>query len=230
VSGERQAGFVVAATGLRAEALIAARSEGVRAVAGGGDAAQLAQAIEQALAEGGYALISFGVCASLKPGLTAGTCLAGREVVHAGTTYAADTAWTARIAKVIGGKEPVIMAGVDHPLTSLAEKRPLHAASGAVAADMESHIVAEIATRNGLPFAVLRVVADPAARDIPPAALAAMAADGGVDIAGLLAALRRDPAQLAALARLAGDTARAMAGLFRCHHLLGPRLGFPDLG
>jgi adenosylhomocysteine nucleosidase len=230
VSQERQAGFVVAATGLSAEAYIAARSEGVRAVAGGGDAARLAQSLEQALAEGGHAIISFGICAGLAPGLTAGTCLAGREVVHAGTTYAADPDWTARIAKAIGALEPVTIAGVDRPLTSLAEKRALHAASGAVAADMESQIVAQLAARQGLPFAVLRVVADPATRDIPPAALAAMAADGGVDVPGLIAELGRDPAQLTALMRLAGDTARAMAGLFRCHHLLGARLGFPDFG
>lgn len=227
---ERQTGFVVAATGLRVEARIAARASGVRAVAGGGDAAQLAQSIEQALAEGGKAIISFGICAGLAPGLAAGTCLAGREVVHAGATYAADPGWTARIAKTIGCLEPVTLAGVDRPLTSLAEKRALHAASGAVAADMESHVVAQLATRHGLPFAVLRVVADPATRDIPPAALAAMGADGGIDVPRLLAALGRDPAQLKALMRLAGDTARAMARLFRCHHLLGARLGFPDLG
>lgn len=230
MSGRGQAGFVVAATGLRAEALIAARSACVRAVAGGGDAAQLAQSIEQALAEGGKAIISFGICAGLKLGLTAGTCLAGREVVHGGATYAADPGWTARIAKAIGWAEPVIVAGVDRPLTSLAEKRALHAASGAVAADMENDVVAQIATRQRLPFAVLRVVADPATRDIPPAALAAMGSDGGLDVAGLLAALGRDPAQLIALMRLAGDTARAMAGLFRCHYLLGARLGFADLG
>ncbi len=229
MSARGQAGFVVAATGLRAEARIAARAKGVRAVAGGGDAAQLAHRIEQALAEGGKAIISFGICAGLAPGLSAGLCLAGREVVHAGTTYAADPAWTKRIAKAIGA-EPVTIAGVDRPLTSLSEKRARHAKSSAVAADMESQIVAQLAARHGLPFAVLRVVADPATRDIPSAALAAMGSDGGFDIAGLLAALSRDPAQLTALVRLAGDTARAMAGLFRCHYLLGARLGFPDLG
>jgi adenosylhomocysteine nucleosidase len=222
-------GFVIAATGLRAEARIAGRSARVRAVAGGGDGARLAQLIERSVAEGGRAIISFGIAAGLAPDGAAGACLVGGEVVHAGRSYGADAAWAARLEERLGGTGPVKVAGVDQPLTSVCEKRALHAHSGAVAADMESHIVARLATQHGLPFAVLRVIADPAEQEIPPAALAGMASDGGIDVLGVLGSLVKDPSQLPGLLRLAADTRGAMAELLRCHNLLGPGLGFGDL-
>ncbi|MGZ5916860.1 MAG: phosphorylase family protein [Methyloceanibacter sp.] len=221
-------GFVIAATGLRAEGRIAARSDDVRAVAGGGDGARLAQLIERLIAEGGQAIISFGLAAGLAPS-PPGTCLVGSEVVHAGRAYRADAAWAAHIKRRLGISEPVTIAGVDHPLTSALAKRTLNAETGAVAADMESYIVAQLATRHGLPFAVLRVIADPAERAIPSAALLGMRRDGGIDVLAVLSSLVKRPGQLPALLRLAADTRAAMAGLLRCHDLLGAGLGFRDL-
>jgi hypothetical protein len=95
---------------------------------------------------------------------------------------------------------------------------------------MESHVAARLAAERGLPFAVLRVIADSAAREIPPAALAGMGKDGRIDVLAVLVALRRAPGQLPALVGLAADTRRAMAELFRCHRLVGPGFGFFDLG
>jgi adenosylhomocysteine nucleosidase len=220
--------FVIAVTGLRAEARIAAQSAHVRAVAGGGNRARLERLIERSVAEGGQAIISFGIAAGLTPGLAAGTRLAGSTVIQDDAVYAADPAWTASIKAAIGGTDPITIAGVDHPLTSAAVKRALNAETGAVAADMESHIVARLATRHGLPFAVLRVVADPAERDIPSAALVGLRSDGGIDVRTVLAALLKQPGQLPTLLRLATDTRRAMASLLRCHNLLGAGLGFGD--
>jgi adenosylhomocysteine nucleosidase len=222
-------GFVIAAGGLRAESRIAARADRVRALAGGGDGERLEELIEHSVTAGGRAIISFGVAAGLTPGLAAGACLVGSKVIHERTCYTADPAWTASIKAAIGATYLATIAGVDRPLTSAYEKQALNAASGAVAADMESHIVARLATRHGLPFAVLRVIADPAERDIPPAALAGMRSDGGIDGLAVLASLLKHPGQLLALLRLAADTRRAMAALLRCHDLLGPGLGFRDL-
>src|SRR5258706_2540785 len=58
-------GFVIAATGLVTEARIAARAGRVRAVAGGGDSARLSALIEEAIAEGGRGIISFGIAGGL---------------------------------------------------------------------------------------------------------------------------------------------------------------------
>jgi adenosylhomocysteine nucleosidase len=95
---------------------------------------------------------------------------------------------------------------------------------------MESQIAAELAARHRLPFAALRVIADPVERQLPPAALVGMRQDGEIDLAAVIASLARNPTQLRALMGLAFDTKRAFAALLRCNDLLGPRLGFGDLG
>jgi adenosylhomocysteine nucleosidase len=228
---EKGAGFVIAATGLRTEARIAARSGGVRAVVGGDAAAQrLDRLLRQSIVEGGEALISFGIAAGLAPECSAGACLIGREVVYSGTSYSTDPGWTAGIKERIGGADLVTIAGVDQPLACSSEKRSLYQATGAAAADLESHIVAGVAAELGLPFAVLRVIADPAEREVPLAALAGMRPDGGMEVGAVLVALARSPRQLPALVRLAADAGRALVALHRCSDLLGPRLGFRDLG
>jgi adenosylhomocysteine nucleosidase len=226
---DKGADFVIAATGLRTEARIAARSAGVRAVAGGGDAARLDQLVRELVAQGGEAIVSFGIAAGLAPQRSAGACLIGREVVYGGTACSADPAWTASIKKIIGSADLVRIAGIDRPLTGPSEKEALHQASGAAAADMESHVVARIAAELALPFAVLRVIADPAERALPPAALAGLRMDGGIDVGAVVASLAKSPRQLPGLIRLANEAGRARATLLRCSDLLGPRLSFRDL-
>jgi hopanoid-associated phosphorylase len=228
VSG-KGSGFVIAASGLRAEARIAARSGGVRAVAGVNDTARLDDLARQWAAQGGEAIISFGIAAGLVPQYSAGACLIGREVVFGGASYSADPAWTASIKKLVGSADVVRIAGVDRPLAHPSEKQALCMASGAAAADMESHLVARIAAELVLPFAILRVIADPAERELPPAALSGLRADGRLNIGAVLASLAKSPRQLPAVIRLAAEAGRAGAALLRCSDRLGPRLGFRDL-
>jgi adenosylhomocysteine nucleosidase len=226
----RATGFVVVATGLRAEARIVAGSPRVRAIAGGGASDELEDQLWRAIAEGGEALISFGLAAGLAPDLTAGSCIVGREVVHGGMCYSTNLMWASRLKTAIARAEMARIAGVDRSLGGVSEKRALYGESGAAAADMESHIVGRIAAESGLPFAILRVIADPAERQLPPAALVGMRSDGAIDVRAVLVSLAGNPGQLPALMRLAVDTGRARATLLRCHNLLGPGLGFGDFG
>ena len=122
------------------------------------------------------------------------------------------------------------IAGVDAPVTDAADKTALFAATGAAAVDMESAIVARAAQRHRLPFAILRVIADPSHRPLPNAALVAMRADGELDLAAVLGALIRDPRQLPALMRLAVDSSGAFSALVRARALLGADFASVDLG
>jgi adenosylhomocysteine nucleosidase len=122
------------------------------------------------------------------------------------------------------------IAGVDSPLADAAGKSALFATSGSVAVDMESAIVARAAERHGLPFAILRVIADPAHRPLPSSALVAMRADGEVDLAAVLGALVRNPHELPALLRLAVDSREAFSVLARARALLGAEFASVDLG
>jgi hopanoid-associated phosphorylase len=202
----------------------------VRAIAGGGASDELEDQLWRAIAEGGEALISFGLAAGLAPDLTAGSCIVGREVVHGGMCYSTNLMWASRLKTAIARAEMARIAGVDRSLGGVSEKRALHAESGAAAADMESHIVGRIAAESGLPFAILRVIVDPAEHQLPPAALVGMRSDGAIDVRAVLVSLAGNPGQLPALMRLAVDTGRARAALLRCHNLLGPGLGFGDFG
>ena len=61
-----------------------------------------------------------------------------------------------------------MLAGV--PTAGRARRKPsdrLHQKTGAVAVDMESHIVAGVAGKHAIPMAAIRVVTDPAVRACP---------------------------------------------------------------
>jgi adenosylhomocysteine nucleosidase len=123
----------------------------------------------------------------------------------------------------IGARYPSAeIAGSDAPIADGIGKTALFAATGAVAVDMESVVVARAAQRHGLPFAILRVVADPSHRELPSAALVAMRADGEVDVGSVLTTLMRDLSQTPTLMRLALDARRAFSALGHARAILGP--------
>jgi adenosylhomocysteine nucleosidase len=129
------------------------------------------------------------------------------------------------------GRAPPIadIVGVDAPLASAAEKSAVSLVTGAAAVDMESAIVARAAQRHGLPFVVLRVVADPAHRPLPSAALVAMREDGEIDLGAVFGAFVRNPGQLPALVRLGRDSKRAFSTLVHARERLGADFASGDL-
>ena len=64
---------------------------------------------------------------------------------------------------------------------------------------MESLIAGQYALEQRVPFAILRAVADPAERDLPPLALKAVDSDGGIDARAVIGELIRSPGQFAGL-------------------------------
>ncbi|MDQ0470576.1 phosphorylase family protein [Labrys wisconsinensis] len=220
---------VIALCGMRAEARLAG-GPGVLAVCGGGRAELARARLTAALAEGGAAgLVSFGIAGGLDPALAPGTLVLAAWVAGPASRREADSAWLAALAQACPGALVAGVAGRDEAAATAAAKRSLAAASGAAAVDMESHVVAEIAADRGLPFAVIRAVADPAAASLPPAALAGLRPDGRPDIAGVLAALAASPRQLPGLIAAARQAQRALASLGRVRRHLGPGLACPDL-
>jgi hypothetical protein len=78
-------------------------------------------------------------------------------------------------------------------------------------------------------MAAIRVIADPAHRGLPEAALTAIRADGTTDVAAVLRSVMRKPRQLPALVRTALDARAARATLLRGRRLLGPMPAVPPL-
>ncbi|WP_045835306.1 phosphorylase [Hyphomicrobium sp. 99] len=223
-------GGILAATGLRAEARVAQRSGRVKALACGGNEKRLVSLIEETILGGGIrGIISFGIAGGLRPGLPSGTIVVGTSVIANGTTYVADERWSDSLFESLPKAETGAIAASNAVVSRPAEKQDLYMTTGAFAADMESHVVAHLAKQYGLPFAVLRVIADPASQRVPPAAINGLKPDGTPNIPGVLKSLMSQPGQLPDLLRAAAATRRAMQRLFGCHRFLGPGLGFADL-
>jgi adenosylhomocysteine nucleosidase len=219
---------VIAVTGLKAEAWIASGPR-ILALSGCGDVAGLARRLEAALTNEVSAIISFGVAGGLAPGLAAGTKLVARSVVaENGARYYGDPVWSKRLSCALGGAAIADIAGVDLPVGGPAERLALHLNTGALAADTESHVAARAAAAHKLPFAAFRVVADPAHRQLPHAALVAIKPDGSLALGAILVSLVRDPRQVPQLMRTANDARLAFAALFRGRKMLAQPLGFTD--
>jgi adenosylhomocysteine nucleosidase len=201
----------------------------VLALSGIGDALVLERALKAAVAKQASAIISFGVAGGLVPGLAAGSKLVARAIItEDGARYYSDPAWSRRLADALGGATIGDIAGVDAPVAGCAEKRALHSKTGAHAADTESHVAARIAAAYGLPFAAFRVVADPADRQLPHAALVAVKPDGSIALGAIAGSILRDPRQVPQLLRIALDARAAFAALFRGRKVIAGTLGFSD--
>lgn len=197
------------------------------AVAGGGDGARLEAEIEAAhpcIA----GIISIGLGGALVEGLAPGDWVVASRVGETPT----DQAWTNRLLAALPGARLGPIAGSDVMVVDAASKATLHAATGALAVDMESHIAARVAQRHRLPFAAARTISDGADRALPRAAQAGMRPDGAMDIGAVIAQLVRRPWELPALIRTGIEAETAFAALLRGRQLLGPALGGPgpDLG
>lgn len=216
---------VLAVTGMQIEAQTVAGPQ-IAVFAGGGDGRQLARDLHDAAGRDASAIISVGIAGGLAPGLKPGTCLVGRGVIDAsGAYFESDRRWANRLAMILGAPT-VDIAGVDAPVTDPAQKRALHVETGAVAVDMESHIAARVARAHDLPFACLRVVADPAERRLPPAVLVGMRRDGTLALGAVICSILRQPGQLPSLYRTALDARTAFAALLGCRKVIAGALGF----
>ncbi len=198
-------GFV---TGLTAEARLLEKT-GFLVAAGGGWPDGAYRAAERLIGQGAEALVSFGLAGGLAPGAAPGTLLVPHAVAEGAENYPCDRAL---IAFLGGPAGETILAGTDIAAT-VAQKTALYRATRIGAVDLESGSVARAARAHGLPFAVLRAIADPATRTLPPAALVPLTQSGAIDLPRILRSVLANPAQIPALIGLARDAGKARAAL-----------------
>lgn len=141
--------------------------------------------LDQALREGGEAVISFGLCGALDPRLKVGDLVIGEAVTDGDRRYDCDAPWTAALGETLPRSRRGLFWADGEMITGVEEKTRLLETTGAIAADMESHIAARAAQAHGVPFAIVRAVSDSAATAIPPAAKAAFAPDGRIDVSAM---------------------------------------------
>ena len=213
---------ILAVTGLTREAEIAG-TDGVVAVAGGGDALGLARKLE-ALHGDITGVISIGLAGGLSPLLKVGDVVIADQIFFGAEKWRCDNLWRVALAARLPGAHQGALTGSDTILENAASKAALYDATGALAVDMESQVAARFAASRGLKLAGLRIISDDAAHVLPPAALVAMQPDGGIALGKVLWSVVRNPLQIPALIRTGRASGKAFAELLRCRDLCGAGL------
>ncbi len=215
------AASVLIVSGLKREAAILA---GPGRLAICGDASTLRAKLAELTYQPIILVISWGVCGGLDPRLRPGDLILGAEVVSAEGRINTDEAVTSSLAQrlIDAGARVAVerVAGVSSPVSTARAKAELRLATGAAAVDMESLIAGRFALERRTPFAILRAVADPADRDLPPLVLSAVDSDGRIKAAAVLGDLVRSPGQFTGLVAAARDGRAAFRALSRCRGLL----------
>ncbi len=169
-------------------------------------------AADALISDGVDALISFGTCAGLAPGLRHGALIVASEVIGEGVTFAADSALSSTCLAHTNGLivHNGVLASVAEALTGVEQKRALHQSTGALGVDMETLAIARAAGAVGLPWVAIRAVCDPCEVSLPLWMAQTVGEPGWRDA---LAGLVKAPGSLASLIRVAIGFAAARRSL-----------------
>jgi adenosylhomocysteine nucleosidase len=184
-------------------------ADGTLLILSGVGPAAASDAARRLAAAGVGAFLSWGMAGGLDPALAAGTLVVPTEVISPdGIVFTTAPQWRERMTAAIRPARPICSGRLltcAEPLSSLEAKSLAFRRTAAVAVDMESSAIAEVAAGARLPFLAVRAIVDTATDEVPRAALAALnPATGALRIGQLLAALARSPSEVPALLRLGG--------------------------
>ena len=174
--------------------------------------------VRSLLAQRCDALLSFGVCGGLQDDVRVGdVVLASHVVTQDGTSIASDADWLKRLqagTRALPFVRTGVLVGSDVLVPGIEDKRMLGAKWRALCVDMESHIAARAAEKQGVPFMAIRAVVDEVATEIPSTLYNIIDADGSYRWGALLSVAMR-PSHWHAVFSLWRHMARAGASLSR---------------
>ena len=204
---------VLCTSGLAAEARIA-RAAGFQVIVGAGDYHRTALLLDAA-SRRARCFISFGIAGGLAPHLKPGDVILSGEVVGEDRRWCSDPRFAdqlGELAREIGAlRGPVF--GARSILATESDKARAWRDTGALSVDLESAAVAHAAEIAGIPFVVLRTIADPATREMPPAAMIPLSPGGRPSFLRVFADVIRRPQQIRAMFGLARDYRHALEAL-----------------
>lgn len=187
------------------------------------------RAAQELVDAGAKALAVFGVSGALDSSISSGTLICPEYVLDEnGGRYATDASWRASLQQSLPTtlRASGSLLSVRNPLLTVTEKADAHRRFGALAVDMESAAVADVAQRHSLPFISLRAIVDEAGDTVPTALNNAVDAWGRPRAFGLITALCRHPSVLGDLPRLYSRMQRATHALRVAAQATGPKLGW----
>lgn len=212
---------IITGTAREAECLNATKStENFLVKCSGADSDYARRIATEILSQNCSALISFGLAGGLDSKLQSGEIiLADKVVTPVGHEWHPDQTQIMSLETRMreDGLFPVTgpVAGVDQAVMVPEDKQVLRQKTGCIAVDMESHVVARAASEAGIPWLVIRVVADPAPMALPAVINGVLALDGTIKPGRLALNLLRRPMDLPALIRLGRASDKGFAALRR---------------
>jgi adenosylhomocysteine nucleosidase len=218
--------FIIVATGLEFEARIARKDRSTRVCCGRGP--EMIAALNAAVQPGCRGILSFGIAGGLDPSLQTGNQLVASSIVTENGSISTDDNWARFLLRAHPRAIHAPIFSTEDAVVDPNDKNERFQSTGAVAVDMESHIAADVAAKRGLPVAVLRVVADPATRRIPQAAMKGMRPDGSTNVLAVLHALVRRPGEIAGLFHVARNAWTARMILLESQHRISRNFVSPD--
>lgn len=171
------------------------------------------------------ALVSWGTAAGLDPALPSGVLLLA-DAVQRGERppYQVDVVWRervrARLENNISLAEGTI-AATPAVLDCPQQKADLFHNTHAVAADMESAAIAQVAVQERKPLLIVRAISDPADMVVPKLVLREADPWGRIGLTPLLTTAVRNPGELVGLWRLARAYFAALRTLRHAARYLG---------
>ncbi|MDH3588921.1 MAG: hypothetical protein OEQ74_05920 [Gammaproteobacteria bacterium] len=189
-----------------------------------------ARATRKLIEAGAASIVSWGTAGGMVANLASGTPLLSGTIIGTDAAYETDNTWTTRLrerlASSVSFDDAAIYSG-GNLVAGETEKKELAAATGAIAVDMESGVIAQAATAAGVPFICIRVIADPLSCTLPSSLGKAIDEEGFVSIAGALKEMARRPAEIIPMMQVALHFRRATQILALISRLAGPRLLAP---
>ena len=178
---------------------------------------------------GATALLSWGTAGGLDPALGAGTLVLPRHVIAADQSkFPVDEVWRnrldERVSRHVATCGGILLESLS-VFTRPSQKQAMAKYPGAVAVDMESAAVAQVAHHAGVPFVAVRAIADRAITPIPSSAMAAVDDYGRLQVLPLIASLLVHPGELPALIALGRAFRAAQKTLSTVAKHAGPGLG-----
>lgn len=174
------------------------------------------RAAETLVKQGVTGLLSWGCCAALQADLRPGDLIIPEAVWADGVTHSLDATerqrWLGRLSPALHPHSG-LLAQASGIVAELASKQQLAQQSAAMAVDMESAAIAQVAQTHAIPCVVIRAVADPLDFTMPSCVLDNTDSDGITSIPGLLLNLLRRPQELPDLLALNRHFSAAMTTL-----------------
>lgn len=172
----------------------------------GAGAENARKSAELAVAKGATKLMSWGCAAALSPDLKMGDLVLADSLMSADEFEMPVNATWHQHTKNILDSEVVAYKGAliaSKEIISTAQaKQALFEKTGAIALDMESCAIAQVAQHYALPFLAIRTVADPSTMDLPNAVLKALNENGEIEITKIIGSLVFNPKEIPHLIQL----------------------------